>query len=193
MLKNLTNKLYGLSIVLLCVLTYLLNYCATIYQCALMFILITFSMNAITAVYGQSRALKGLGCAMIISFSLLWKIPYYIDGKIINGLVLISFISLMISMCCGTTLFHKLYAQSKVVSANLLSCVVATVTDGLIMGLFFMSNNNFSFERVLDIFIKECSYKLSYGLAICAMIAVVLYILKNRPHPRSTAKLVEGF
>src|SRR5271154_4712519 len=96
--KIINSKLYCCSIGLLCALTYLLNFCTAIYQCALVFTIIAITINAITFLYGKSKSLKGLAFAIMISFVLLWKLPYYIDGKIINGLVFASFSSLMTSM-----------------------------------------------------------------------------------------------
>ena len=47
------------------------------------------------------------------------------------------------------------------------------------MGLFFIVNNNFSYPRVLDIFSRELSYKMMYGLVASAIILTALNIFKN--------------
>ena len=82
--KIFNNKLYICSVGLLCVLTYLLNYLA-IYQCTAVFTVIAI-INASPSIYGRTKTIKGLAIALITSFALLWKLPYYIDGKIINGI-----------------------------------------------------------------------------------------------------------
>ena len=177
--KIFNNKLYICSIGLLCVLTYLLNYCSAIYQCTAVFTVIAIIINASTSIYGRTKTIKGLAIALIISFALLWKLPYYIDGKIINGLVLASFSSVMISLYWSTSVFQKLTSNFSFVKSNFFSLSVAAIIDGLIMGLFFIVNNNFSYPRVLDIFSRELSYKMMYGLVASAIILTALNIFKN--------------
>ncbi len=74
--KTQNNKQYFLSIGLLCTLTYLLNHCTAIYQCALVFTIIAITANALTYFYGKSKTLRGVACAVLASFVLLWKVPY---------------------------------------------------------------------------------------------------------------------
>jgi hypothetical protein len=177
--KILYNKQYIYSTLLLCILTYLLNHCTAIYQCALVFTVVAITANALTYSYGKSRALKGVAVATMISFVLLWKLPYYVDGKIVNGLVFASLSSIMISMYWSTSVFQKLTSKFSIVTSNALSLVVATVIDGFVMGLFFSLNNNFSYERILDIFSRELSYKLIYGFIASAIILFVLKMFKT--------------
>lgn len=68
--KIITNRLYIGSTLLLCVLTYLLNYCTTIYQCALIFTIIAITVHATTVLYGRFKGLIGLGFAAIIFVAL---------------------------------------------------------------------------------------------------------------------------
>ena len=177
--KTINNKLYFGSIGLLCALTYLLNFCTKIYQCALAFTIIAITINVVTFLCGKSKALKGLAFAIMISFSLLWRLPYYIDGKIINGLVFASFSSVMISIYWSASVFQKLESRFSFVISNALSIAVGAIIDGFVMGLFFTINNNFSYTRVLDIFTREVSYKMIYGLAISAVMMATLNIFKN--------------
>lgn len=166
-----SQKVYIFSALLLCTLTYLLNYCASIYQCALVFSIIAAVLNVITHVKNKELALKTLAIAVTVSFLLLWRMPYYIDGKLINGLVVASFMSLMISMYWSTIYFKKLCEQVTIGKANFLSLGLAAIIDGMIMGVFFVINNNFSYARILDIFIKEVSYKMLYGVVTSMAIA----------------------
>ena len=177
--KIITNRLYIGSTVLLCVLTYLLNYCTTIYQCALIFTIIAITVNATTVLYGRFKGLIGLGFAAIISFALLWKLPYYIDGSLVNGLVVASFSSLIISLYFSVSAFARFYSRFGFVIANVLSLGIAAIIDGFIMGLFFVINNNFSYARIMDIFNRELSYKMFYGILASAIIFVALSLLKN--------------
>lgn len=173
------NKLYIASTLLLCILTYLLNYCTTIYGCALVFTIIAIAVNATTVLYGRFKGLIGLGFAVVISFALLWKLPYYIDGRLVNGLVVASFSSLIISLYFSTSALTRFYSRFGFVIANALSLGIAAIIDGFIMRLFFTINNNFSYARIMDIFNKELSYKILYGLLASAIIFVALRLLKN--------------
>ena len=177
--KIMTNKLYIANILLLCALTYLLNYCTTIYQCALVFTIIAITVNVMTAMGGRFKSLTGLVSAIIISFALLWKLPYYIDGRLVNGLVFASFSSLIISLYFAVSAFARFYSRFGFVVANALSLGIAAIIDGFIMRLFFTINNNFSYARIMDIFNKELSYKILYGLLASAIIFVALRLLKN--------------
>jgi len=132
-----------------------------------------------TAAVGRFKSLTALSFAIIISFALLWKLPYYIDGRIVNGLVVASFSSLMISLYFSTTAFLKLRSRFDFVVANALSLIVAALMDGFVMGLFFAINNNFAYSRILDIFSRELSYKMFYGFLASAIIFAVLKIFKT--------------
>ena len=175
--KIVGNKLYICSTLLLCNLTYLLNFCTAIYQCALIFTLIAITTNAVTFTCRKSQSLKGLAFAVLISFAL--QLPYYIDGKIVNGLVFASFLSLMISMYWSASVFQKLTSKFSIAISNALSLVVASIIDGFIMGLFFILNNHFSYSRVLDIFSRELSYKMLYGFVASAIIFIVFKMFKT--------------
>jgi len=182
------NNLYFLSVGLLCLLSYLLNAVTAIYQCALIFTLIAVTVNAITFLYSKTKALTGLAIAVFVSFTLLWKLPYYIDRKIVNSLATASFSSVMISMYWSATVFQKLEDKCVVSISTPLSLAVGALIDGLVMGLFFIMNNNFSYERVLDIFIREVSYKILYAFVAFVIIATTLNIVKNNQKQRVHAK-----
>ena len=173
------NKLYIASTLLFSILTYLLNYCTTIYGCALVFTIIAIAVNATTVLYGRFKGLIGLGFAVVISFALLWKLPYYIDGRLVNGLVVASFSSLIISLYFSTSALTRFYSRFGFVIANALSLGIAAIIDGFIMRLFFTINHNFSYARIMDIFSRELSYKILYGLLASAIIFVALRLLKN--------------
>lgn len=169
---KMNNKLYICS-TFLCTLTYLLNHCTAIYQCALVLTVITITANALTYSYGKSKALKGVAFVITISFVFAWKLPYYVDGRIVNGLVFASLASVMISMYWSTSVFQRLTSKFSFVTSNALSLIVAAVIDGVVMGLFFALNNNFSYVRVLDIFSRELSYKMLYGFAASIILFAV--------------------
>jgi hypothetical protein len=177
--KIMTNKLYIASILLLCALTYLLNYCTTIYQCALIFTIIAITVNIMAAMAGRFKSLTGLVSAIIINFALLWKIPYYIDGRLVNGLVVASFSSLIISLYFSVSAFARFYSRFGFVVTNGLALIIAAIIDGFVMGLFFTINNNFTYSRMLDIFSRELAYKTFYGVLGSAIIFAVIKVLQK--------------
>ena len=174
------NKLYIASTLLLCILTYLLNYCTTIYGCALVFTIIAIAVNATTVLYGRFKGLIGLGFAVVISFALLWKLPYYIDGRLVNGLVVASFSSLIVSLYFSSSALTRFYSRFGFVIANALSLAIAAIIDGCVISLFFVINNNFSYARIMDIFSRELSYKMFYGVLASAIIFAALKLLNNK-------------
>jgi len=173
------NKLYIASTLLLCILTYLLNYCTAIYGCALVFTIIVITVNATTVLYGRFKGLIGLSFAAIISFALLWKLPYYIDGSLVNGLVIASFSSLIVSLYFSSSALTRFYSRFGFVIANALSLGIAAIIDGFIMGLFFVINNNFSYARIMDTFNRELSYKMFYGILASFLIFTIIKILQK--------------
>jgi len=85
----------------------------------------------------------------------------------------------MVSLYFSVSAFAKFYSRFGFVIANALSLCIAAIIDGFIMRLFFTINNNFSYARIMDIFNKELSYKILYGLLASAIIFVALRLLKN--------------
>ena len=173
------NKLYIASTLLLCILTYLLNYCTAIYGCALVFTIIAIAVNATTVLYGRFKGLIGLSFTAIISFALLWKLPYYIDGSLVNGLVIASFSSLIVSLYFSSSALTRFYSRFDFVITNALSLGIAAIIDGFIMGLFFVINNNFSYARIMDTFNRELSYKMFYGILASFLIFTIIKILQK--------------
>ena len=173
------NKLYIASTLLLCILTYLLNYCTAIYGCALVFTIIVITVNATTVLYGRFKGLIGLSFAAIISFAFLWKLPYYIDGSLVNGLVIASFSSLIVSLYFSSSALTRFYSRFGFVITNALSLGIAAIIDGFIMGLFFVINNNFSYARIMDTFNRELSYKMFYGILASFLIFTIIKILQK--------------
>ena len=173
------NKLYIASTLLLCILTYLLNYCTAIYGCALVFTIIVITVNATTVLYGRFKGLIGLSFAAIISFALLWKLPYYIDGSLVNSLVIASFSSLIVSLYFSSSALTRFYSRFGFVITNALSLGIAAIIDGFIMGLFFVINNNFSYARIMDTFNRELSYKMFYGILASFLIFTIIKILQK--------------
>jgi hypothetical protein len=131
------------------------------------------------AMAGRFKSLTGLVSAIIINFALLWKIPYYIDGRLVNGLVVASFSSLIISLYFSVSAFARFYSRFGFVVTNGLALIIAAIIDGFVMGLFFTINNNFTYSRMLDIFSRELAYKTFYGVLGSAIIFAVIKVLQK--------------
>ena len=181
MIKNkiIDNKL-NICTGLLFIFTYLLNFHTKVYQCALLFTIIAITNNCIMLFDSRSKSLNTIAFAIIVNFILLWKIPYYINGKIVNGLVFTSFFSLIISIYCSTALFEKLTKYIGFITSNALAVILAAIVDGLIMSIFFILNNKFSYSRVLDIFHREVSYKIIYILVASFVMNLFIEMIQTR-------------
>ena len=172
------NKSYVYSTLLMSVFTYILNFCTSIYQCSLVFVIIATMANFITFFYGKSESLKSLVFAIIITYTLMLQRFYYIDGKIINGLISVSLLSLMISIYWSTFVFQKLTNKISLIISNMLSLISAALIDCLVMSIFFAFNSYFSYFKILDIFSRELSYKMIYGFLVSVITFIVLKIFR---------------
>jgi hypothetical protein len=182
------NRLYIGSSLLLCVLTYLLNYCKSISECALVFTMIAITVNVVTYTWGKAKSLLAIALAIPVSFVLLMKLPYYIDGHIVNGMVIASLSSLTVSLYWATLVFDRFYGRFSFVLSSALSLIIAGMIDGILMSLFFAFNNNFGYARILDVLGRELSYKAFYGFIASVIILTAFTILNNRNIPNNNAK-----
>ena len=139
--KIASNKLYFLSTLLLCVFTYLLNSCASIYQCAIVFIIITTTFNVLRAIYGRSKSFGALALAIAISFVLLGKLPCYIDRDIVDNLVPSAPIRTLAPFITVAWLLYmlldKLKSRLSPVMSNALMFIMMSITDGYLMVICF--------------------------------------------------------
>jgi len=187
--KIIRNRPYIGSSFLLCILTYLLNYCKSISECALVFTMITITVNAITFTYGKSKSFKDITLAITVSLALLMKLPYYIDGHLVNGLAFASLSSLMVSLYCSTLAFQRFHNRFSFVLSNALSLIIAATIDGMFMSLFLAVNNHFSHLRILNILVGELSYKILYGFIASTIILAAFKIFKTINNPNYNLKV----
>lgn len=168
------NKLFSIMMTLLFPHFYLLNSCSEIYQCAVFFTCIVIIVNVNIAIHGRTKTLIGSAFALFVGFMMMRSLPYYIDGKIMNGLVFASFVSVIISLYWSTLIFKKMLNRIGLVRANFISLFLAAIIDGFVMGIFFVINNNFIYTRIAEIFAKEVSFKVMYGVIASMLMAVIL-------------------
>jgi len=170
------NLVYFFGIGLISSLTFLLNKTTTIYQCAAVFTFIGLSTNALTMTIGKKNALTILAISTLASFAVLWQLPYYVNGKIINGMIAASYCSLLVSLYWSSTVFASLKDKVSIAYSAFVSLVLAAVIDGFVMSMFYAINNKFSYARILDILTREVSYKALYAMLACAIIAYVMKV-----------------
>lgn len=180
-MRYINNNLYIALTIILGVFTYLLNFFNKIAECSLVFVFLALTVNIIAETFGKQKAMRAIVLCIVVSFGLLWNLNYYIDGRVINGLVLASLLSVLLSTYCGMSLFLKLKSAHNFYNSfyvrNFISLTVCAIVDGVVMAGFFI--NQFSASRVLLIFFKEVSFKCIYSLIACIFIFVGSYLVQK--------------
>ncbi len=91
---------------------------------------------------------------------------YYINDVVISNLVFASLASLYISVHGGMLIASNMKLDLDFKGLVCLLLVVAGALDAALMSVFFAINSNFSYMKILSIFVQEVSYKSLYALAI---------------------------
>ncbi len=172
-----SNKFYLSLTGILLALTLLLNFYTTIAGCSLVFTFLALTLNAISALQGTKKAMRSIILSVSISLALLWNLKYYINGELINGLVLASLLSVLVSSYLGLSLFSRLKIRYNFYVSNFISLVVYALVDGAVMSLFFI--NIFPVNKVLSIFAYEVAYKCVYGLLACVCLFAISCVQKQ--------------
>jgi len=140
--KIVSNKLYFLGALFLCVFVYLLNFCASIHQYAIVLIIINTIFSTLRSRYGRLKSLGALALAVAISFALLGELPCYINEEIVDDLVLNSSIHTLAPFIIFTwflyILLDKLKSKLSPVMSNALMFIMKSITDGFIIVLCFV-------------------------------------------------------
>jgi len=172
-----SNKFYLSLTAMSLAFTLLLNFYTKISDCSLMFTFLALTLNAISALHGTKKAINSIILSVIISFALMWNLKYYIHGELINGLVLASLLSVLVSSYIGLNLLSRLRVKYNSYVSNFISLLAYAIIDGAVMSLFFI--NIFSLNRVVSIFTYEVAYKSVYALMACLCLFVVSYLRKQ--------------
>lgn len=176
-MSDVNNKFYLPLVTLLGIFTYLLNFFNKIAQCSLIFVFITIIVNIIAELYGKKKAIMGLILSVVVSASLLWNFDYYINGKIINGLVPTSLAALLISNYYGANLFLLAKSKYSFILRSFVSLILSAVIDGALMAGFFI--NKFSTGRILSVFTQELMFKCLYSTTASVSIFLGSYLIKR--------------
>lgn len=170
-----SKKLYLLIIGTLFISSYLLNQATEIYKCSAIYTLIFVVSRVAQVTYGKTRAIYALIASLTGSILFLGKLTYFINHKAISGLVIASFIAVTTSILFSIITVERLQNKHQLLSikVNLISLLVAAITDGIIMGTFFTFNSVLNYTDIMNIFIKETLYKILYGCVTYILIRVM--------------------
>lgn len=169
--KKYSMALYiALSFVLISCI-YALNTIKQISLCAYMFTVITLVSNIIFNSYGIRKFLISIIIACLGASIIFWDIKYCLHGKLINGLIGTSLVSVFISSVIGAVVLKFLPKNLTFKVRNLIAMISSATTDGIIMGIFFLTK--YSVTRVFAIFHKELMYKILYASFIFIIIFLV--------------------
>ena len=184
--NNINNSLYFLPIITMFILTNLINLVLIISQniviCSCIYVLLVFTANLMSELSGKRKTIQTLIICILVNTPLLFNINYHINGNKINGILLGSLISIIISICCGVSLFSKLKSIDNFHIKNLLSLLVCSVVDSITMSVFLLLNT-LSINKITFIFICDLIFKFSYSLTMsfCLMCSIyLLHQVKNR-------------
>lgn len=172
-----SNKFYLSLTAMSLAFTLLLNFYNQISDCSLMFTFLALTLNTISAWHGTKKAINSIILSVIISFALMWNLKYYINGELINGLVLASLLSVLVSSYVGLNLVSRLRIKYNSYVSNFISLLAYALVDGVVMSLFFI--NIFSLNRVVSIFTYEVAYKCIYAFIACICLFVASYLQKQ--------------
>lgn len=149
-------------------LIYGLNHIHTIHWCALFFSLFTLHILYIAEKTTIKNTFGIHSCSILINMMISINDIYYIQGQLIQGLYVASYLSVFLSLSLGLFFFSKIKKELAFPGRYFLSCLFASFVDGLGMMLFFIPI--YTMERVLQIFAKEVSYKAFYTILILATV-----------------------
>lgn len=168
------------------ILTNLINLVLIISQniviCSCIYVLLVFTANLMSELSGKRKTIQTLIICILVNTPLLFNINYHINGNKINGILLGSLISIIISIYCGVSLFSKLKSIDNFHIKNLLSLLVCSVVDSITMSVFLLLNT-LSINKITFIFICDLIFKFSYSLTMsfCLMCSIyLLHQVKNR-------------
>lgn len=176
-MNNINTMFYIILVIVLGIFTYSLNLFNKLSQCSLVFMFLAVTANIISELYGRKKAWIAVTLCIIVSFCLLWEFNYYIHGRVINGIILVSFVSILLSTYCSTSVFVQLKSTCSLNTRNFAGLMMGAVVDGIVMSGFFV--NIFSISRVLSMFLKEVLFKCAYSLTVYICIFLGSFLVQK--------------
>ncbi len=180
---NITQKSYIslFCLALVFILSYMLNFCNKITYCALVFIMIMFSVNFLYRLNSYRKIIVFLAGCVFFVYSILSGRNFYIHKIIVENLLDISLFSLVVSSYVNIYLVGILSYKR-----NVIAIFIASLVDAVIMSLFFLIKEHYSMDWILSQFFVDITYKSLYLLLLYPFYnwllkSSLLNIEKNRP------------
>ncbi len=176
-MNNANTRLYTLFTILLGTITYSINCFNKVFQCSLTFVLLSLTTIIISELYGRKKALSAVALCVVVSFIVLWDFSYYIHSRIVNGVVIASFISILLSTYCSVSMLLRLKPAYSLGVRSFVSSMVGSVVDGIMMSGFLV--NVFPVSVVFSIFYRETLFKCIYLLTACTCVSLGSFLVQK--------------
>ena len=180
--KIYNNKMYFLLSSILCLFITLLNASNKLVICSFILVLLTFTTNIISELYGKRKTIQSIISAILIATILSWNIKFYVHGAQINIILASSFAAVLLSTYFSTYIILTLKTAYSFHIKNFLGLLLASVIDSTITSIMLLTK--FSANKVLAIFMKDIAFKFAYSVTISLCLFAILYTLrlyKNAP------------
>jgi len=158
------------------ILTGLLNISNKLIICSLIYTCMAMIANALVYLYGKRKSIQVLIVSLMAWMLLSWKISYFIHGVFIPLMMPGSFISVLISIYVGTSLFHALKTRYNFHISNLIAACIASIIDSAVVVGIVLSPK-FSTSKLVSILCRDLMFKFGYAtmVGVCILLAAYLY------------------
>lgn len=173
--SKINNTLYCLVIIALFTFINLINLFHHSRICAFVYVLLALTANFMVELYGKKNTLLTIAICILVNAPLLSNIKYHINGTTIDGILLGSFLSIIISIFCGLSLFSSLKFSYNFHIKNFASLLLCSVIDSTIIAGFLLSK--LPMDKVILIFTYDIAFKFSYSLTISFCLWLISYLL----------------
>ena len=167
------NKITSITVVMIAILTHLLNQCAELYQCAVIFTTILFIINY-QLTQTKTRKLYVFVSGMMLS------LPIYALIKVDNiQVTTASLVSLGCTGCLSIYIGDILKNLFKFHIALCITLLSSVVIDSTIMTGYFLLFNVFTSKIVINFLGREMLFKVIYTVTLSVIVCLMDY-LKNK-------------
>jgi len=179
-----SNNLYFLLITIILIFIALLNVSNALVFCSFIYVMIIFTANSMSEIYGQKKTIKAIILCVIINAALLWKSKFYINNIDISAILFGSLLSVLVSTYCGINIFSRLKPKYDFHLRNFISLILCSIIDCFIMSGFLL--NKFSTNIVLSKFTQDMTFKFLYSIVISFGVLLAFYALQQFKNLKKT-------
>ncbi|QEK39426.1 hypothetical protein [Candidatus Sneabacter namystus] len=179
------NIIYLFCLLSVAGLSYGVNAVNKVYQCAVMFVILSFVANYLASI-SRLRTVLVLFSGIMIGFLFHSNHSYTIAGKVIHYLILTSSLSMFCSIGAGALLSSCYLRNMRFWCSAMIGSMLSSVIDCTVMFGFFLTK--FSLARSISIFTKEIMYKgcfvliMSLTLFSVSYFGECLFVKKGKGH-----------